>query len=109
METELKAKIDDLLERVSKHKNARITDIDGVRKILPIRKFVWQQATEYPEKVFILQELVSERGKLIRIGYYIIGKKQKMNGKWVWGQFCPFITIKDLKSLINKAEKEGLL
>lgn len=109
METELNVKIDDLVERMSKRKNARITDIDGVKKTLPIGKFVWQQATEYPEKVFILQEVVSERGKLLRIGYYIIGKKPKMNGKWVWGQYCPFITVKDLKNLINKAGKAGIL
>lgn len=109
METELSVKITDLVERISKRKNVRITDIDGVMKTLPTGRFVWHQATEYPEKVFILQEVESERGKLLRIGYYIIGKKPKMNGKWVWGQYCPFIIDKDLKNLIDKAEKEGIL
>lgn len=109
MEKELNMKIENLVERISKRKNARITDIDGVKRILPIGNFVWQQATEYPEKVFILQEVVSQRNKLLRLGYYIIGKKQKMRGKWAWGQFCPFITAKDLKILIKKAEKAGIL
>lgn len=109
METELNVKIDGLVERIGKRKHVRIKDIDGVIKTLPIGRFVWHQATEYPEKVFILQEVESERGKLLRIGYYIIGKKPKMNGKWVWGQYCPFIIANDLKNLINKAEDEGIL
>ncbi len=50
MDTELNVKIDSLLEQISKRKHARIKDIDGVIKTLPTGRFVWQQATEYPEE-----------------------------------------------------------
>lgn len=72
------------------------------------------------EKVFVVERLRKEsyEGKLAkeklwkkgeieyRIGYYIIGKIGRAKGKWVWGQFCPFIPEKDLKKLLKKAKKE---
>jgi hypothetical protein len=45
----------------------------------------------------------------LRLGYYIIGKQKGFRDKWVWGQFCPFIVDEDLKKLISKAEREGIL
>jgi hypothetical protein len=76
--------------------------------------------SNYSEKVFIIERLRKERfvGKLdkdntwkkgaieYRIGYYIVGKIGKANGKWVWGQFCPLIPPPDLNRLIQKAKKE---
>lgn len=114
MENELSAKIDNLVDKVSKRKNVHMTNINGIKEKRALGNVVFQQASESPEKVFVLQEVESnsakEKGqKSLRIGYYIIGKKEKMRGKWVWGQYAPFITDKDLKILIEKAEKEGIL
>jgi hypothetical protein len=97
MENVLNAKIDCLLDNVRKRKNCHMTNIDGIKEKRALGKVVYQQASEYPEKVFILQEVESQHAKekelkLFRIGYYIIGKKPKMRGKWVWGQYAPFIT-----------------
>jgi len=62
------------------------------------------------EKIFVLQEILFKDGKKeLRLGYYIIGKKPRAKGKWVWGQFCPFFPKKDLIKLIEKAKKEGIL
>ncbi|MBI2099298.1 hypothetical protein HYT45_02695 [Candidatus Uhrbacteria bacterium] len=74
-------------------------------------------------KVFVLERLrkVKFEGTLAykkswktgeveyRIGYFIVGRIGRAKGRWVWGQFCPIIPAKDLKHLISKAEKEGVL
>jgi len=44
-----------------------------------------------------------------RFGYYVVGKIGRAKGRWVWGQFCPFIPAEDLKNLLRKAEKEGTI
>lgn len=43
----------------------------------------------------------------VRLGYYIIGKKPKMRGKWVWGQFAALMPIKDFRHLVREAKKRG--
>lgn len=72
------------------------------------------------DKVFVIERLRQTKieGKIshpktdkigdqiYRIGYYIIAKNGKSKGKWVWGQFCPTLPIKDLKKLLDKAKKE---
>ena len=74
-------------------------------------------------KVFILERLSKEKftGKLAykkhwrkkdieyRIGYFIVGKIGKANGRWIWGQFCPLIPRSDFLKLIQKAKKEGTI
>lgn len=75
-----------------------------------------------PEKVFVLERLIRSgvSGEIVnpglkkddveyRIGYYMIGKIGRANGRWIWGQFCPMIPIKDFNALIAKAKKEGVL
>lgn len=72
------------------------------------------------EKVFIIERLRSEKtegalthknwqkGKIeYRIGYYIVGKIGRGRGRWLWGQFCPIVPLKDFDKLIAKAKKEG--
>jgi len=98
-----------LPELVTK-KNGMLIDINGVKKRFTIDKEVRLTQSDYPEKVFVLQEILFEDGKKeIRIGYYIIGKKPKMKGKWVWGQYCPIIPKEDFEKLIELAKKEGIL
>ncbi len=61
------------------------------------------------EKILLLQRLqaVSEPAKeMFRFGYYIIGKKPKMKGKWVWGQFAPFITRSDFEAMVVEAREK---
>jgi hypothetical protein len=36
----------------------------------------------------------------VRLGYYIIGKKPKMRGRWVWDQFAALLPLRDFRALI---------
>ena len=110
-----KETIEDLNMKLERNKMGRMTDIDKsgkkVKTEFDIERYVIHQASEYPEKVFVLQEIKFRHKKLtlFRLGYYIIGKQKRFRDKWVWGQFCPFIVGEDLKKLITKAEREGIL
>jgi hypothetical protein len=54
--------------------------------------------------VVVLQLVRFDDGrKEIRLGYYIIGKKPKMRGRWVWGQYATFMLTRVFQSLIRKA------
>ena len=90
--------------------NGGLTDIDGRRRKFFICDYVTLRQSTYPDKFFVLQDIVFENGQNeIRIGYYIIGKKPAMRGRWVWGQYCPFIPKRDFKRLLGKAHKKGIL
>jgi hypothetical protein len=41
------------------------------------------------------------------IGYYVIGKKPRMAGKWVWGQFATMLPIGDFVKLVKLAQDRG--
>ncbi len=88
----------------------RITDINGEVKKYRITKVIPILQSDLPEeikgKVYVLQRLEFDDGReYFRFGYYILGKKPKMRGKWVWGQYCPIGPMKDLKKIIEEAEK----
>lgn len=87
-----------------------LIDIDGKRSNFKIGKYVTLRQSNYPGKIFVLQEILFEDGKKeLRLGYYIIGKKPRSKDKWVWGQYCPFFPKKDLIRLIEKAKKKRIL
>jgi len=91
-------------------RSGSLTDIDGRRRKFSIRDYVTLRQSTYPDKFFVLQDIVFENGQNeIRIGYYIIGKKPAMHGWWVWGQYCPFIPKNDFKRLLEKARTKGIL
>ena len=84
--------------------------IDGKRSNFKIGKYVTLRQSNYPGKIFVLQEILFEDGKKeLRLGYYIIGKKPRSKDKWVWGQFCPLFPKQDLIKLIDKAKKNEIL
>ena len=75
------------------------------------------------DKVFILERLRKEEfaGELAykdtwkkgdieyRLGYFIVGKIGRANGRWIWGQFCPLIPGGDFLMLIEKAKAEKVI
>ena len=90
--------------------SGRLLDITGKRVNFKIGKYVTLRQSNYSEKIFVLQEILFEDGeKELRLGYYIIGKKPRARGRWVWGQYCPFFPKQDLIKLIKKAERKGIL
>lgn len=40
-----------------------------------------------------------------RLGYYMIGVRPRMKGRWVWGQYALLIPEQDLRALLREAEK----
>jgi hypothetical protein len=73
-----------------------------------------------PKKVYVIERLRKESidgtiayghwkddDKAYRLGYYIVGKIGRTNGRWVWGQFCPLVLAQDLLPLLEKAKAEG--
>lgn len=98
------------LPRLNIKKSGSIIDINGKRKNFKIGKYVTLRQSNYPGKIFVLQEILFEDGKKeIRVGYYIVGKKPRMKNKWTWGQFCPFFPRKDLVDLIKKARVRKII
>jgi hypothetical protein len=62
-----------------------------------------------PNKELCLQRIQFEEEERIelRLAYYIIGKKPKMRGKWLFGQYATFMPLEDFKTLITKARTQG--
>lgn len=69
-----------------------------------VRKFQDDSKT----KIIVLQLIKFDDGKKeIRLGYYIIGKKPKMRGRWVWGQYAALMPAQIFHSVIQQATKKG--
>ena len=45
----------------------------------------------------------------LRLGYYIIGKKKRMRGRWVWGQYATMLPVADFRRIITRARQKGWL
>jgi len=83
---------------------------DGTRQDATVIDEICIEQTDYPIKRILLQKIkFDEVGKPdeIRVCYYIIGKKPKMLGKWVFGQYATMIPLPDFKKLIRQAEQKG--
>jgi len=84
-------------------------DITRTKKNYFVREaWTFMPQYNYDEKVFVVERLRKEEDDKIeyRLGYYIVGKIGRANGKWIWGQFCPIIPKEDFFKLIDKAKKE---
>ena len=62
----------------------------------------------YPQKVIYLQRLQFDDQRIeLRLGYYVIGKKPKMAGRWVWGQFATMLPKEDFAKVISLAKEKS--
>jgi len=86
------------IDPVTKHKD-KFEVIDEIRIA----------QSDLPSKIILLQKVRFARGVTeLRLAYYIIGKKQGMKGKWVFGQYATFIPIQDFHELMRlAAERKG--
>ena len=82
------------------------------------RRFYFTIADEFhveqsdkPGKLIYLQKLKFESdGRIeLRLGYYIIGKKAAMRGRWVWGQYATMMPVSDFRRIVNGAKRKGWL
>jgi len=90
-------------------KRRTITDIDGNKQHFTVLDEITRVQSTYPDKVIYLQRLQWENdGRIeLRLAYYIIGKKPKMEGRWVWGQFATMIPVEDFQAIIREATRKG--
>jgi hypothetical protein len=67
--------------------------------------------SDMPNKLIYLQKMKfeSDGREELRLGYYIIGKRKRMRGRWVWGQFATMIPMVDFRRVIVRAEARGWL
>ncbi len=96
-------------KELGKNRTVSMKDISRTKKNHFVREaWTFMPQSTYKEKVFVIERLRGIESNKIeyRIGYYIVGKIRKANGKWVWGQFCPLIPAEDFNNLIAKAKKE---
>lgn len=97
-------------EKFKKESWIRVKDITRERNHTWIREaWTFMPQSDYPEKVFVIERLRNKDKLEYRFGYYIVSKYGRTRGRWVWGQFCPFIPAKDFKMLIGKAQSEGTI
>jgi hypothetical protein len=68
-----------------------------------------RRQTRLPSKAIYLQKLEHEEtGRVeVRLGYYIIGKKPGMLGRWVWGQYATFLPMTDFRAICRAAVRKG--
>jgi len=81
---------------------------DGHKTHFTITDEIQRVQTDFPEKVICLQRIRFDYNvDEIRVAYYIIGKKPKMLGRWVWGQYATMMPLEDFKWIIQHAKEKG--
>lgn len=81
----------------------------GEKRSFIIKDEIIKPQSNGPHKLIVFQKMFNETHKRheYRFGYYMIAIKGKIQGKWVWGQYCLFLPKKDLLSILKEAEKRN--
>lgn len=90
-------------------KKGKGNDIDGTSFTFVILDDIVRPQSTNPNKVIYLQKIQFDLdGKIeFRIAYYIIGKKPKMAGKWVFGQYATMMNPDDFDFIVKEARTRG--
>ena len=89
-------------------KRRHIKDIDGDDKTFTVLDEISFLQSTYKSKAIYLQRIQFEDGRIeFRLGYYILGKKPKAFGQWVWGQFCTMLPSEDFCKAYEMARQKG--
>lgn len=90
--------------RTTKWKNIR-----GELRTFTINDEIRRLQSGNPHKLICLQRLWCNENQReeFRLGYYMIGVKPRMSGKWTWGQFATIIPATDFRAIIKQAQKRG--
>jgi len=90
-------------------KKRRVIDINGVIKQFTVLDEVsFSQSTNRKKAIYLQRIQFAEGGRIeLRLGYYIIGKKPKVLGKWVWGQFATLLPIEGFCKVYKLARQKG--
>jgi hypothetical protein len=80
---------------------------DGHRQQFTIVDEIIRPHSSVPSKIICLQLLRFDDGReQVRVAYYVIGKKPRMLGRWVWGQYSTMMPLEDFKWITREAEKK---
>jgi len=86
-------------------KRGSYLDPDGTRLHFTVVDEIRQEHATF---IYVLQLLRFDMGvEELRLGYYVLGKKPRFRGRWVWGQYAMSIAIEDFKVLIEEAQQKG--
>ncbi|PWB53890.1 MAG: hypothetical protein C3F13_08265 [Anaerolineales bacterium] len=92
-------------------KRRKTIDIKGdIRFFTILDEISFHQSTN-PKKAIYIQRIQFEKeGSIeLRLGYYIIGKKPRVIGKWVWGQFAMMLSPNNFCTAYRLAMEKGWL
>lgn len=94
----------DNVGRTTKWKNIR-----GELRTFTISDEIRRLQSGNPHKLICLQRLWCNENQReeFRLGYYMIGVRPRMSGKWTWGQFATIIPATDFRAIIKQAQKRG--
>ena len=86
-------------------------NIRGVRRSFQVVDEIRRVQSDAPNKVICLQMIAClDDGRTeLRLGYYMIGVKPRMAGKWTWGQFATLMPVRDFRAIVKTAERRGWL
>jgi len=110
-----KISIDDfgrrLITPLSFSLEGRARRVNGGSRSFRVKEFVSiVPSNSKGDKLALLEELEFEDGsKELRLGYYKIGHRGRMKGKWAWGQYALFIPADDLLKLIERGKEKGII
>lgn len=96
-----------LQARIGK-KGTLVIPLSGERMKFEVIDEIRRFQSSLPSKTIVLEKIRFEDGRIeLRLGYYIIGKKPKMLGRWVWGQYATLLPVEDLAALVGEARRRG--
>jgi len=83
-----------------------IVNIRGERVEWMIEDEITRVQSTAPHKVICFQKMrrPDNGATEFRVGYYMIGVRPRMKGRWVWGQYALLISEQDLRALLREAE-----
>jgi len=88
-------------------KKRMIPAIDGTKRHFKIEDEIIHPQSNSNRKLIVFQKMHFEEEDRVefRLGYYMIGLKPKVKGRWVWGQFCLLLPEEDLMAILKEARK----
>ena len=91
-------------------KRAKFKHPDGTEKHgVIVDEIRHQQSGSGGRKIVYLQKIqYDDDGQTeLRLTYYVIGKKERMEGRWVFGQFSTLLPAEDFKTVVDEAKARG--
>jgi hypothetical protein len=97
-------------------KITRRRKIDGTPLVFRVDDQELFVAPSNRRKAYLLQKIRMDDGEGFekghweyRIAYYMIGHKDRVKGRWAFGQFAPIMTPENLAAIVQRLQQKGWL